>query len=214
MKNCPTLVILVEDHAMVSHGIQSLLEESGEVKVIAQTESVAETMLRLKTDLPDLIVADVGLPDEDGLALLKRLGDAGLKVPVLFLSMHQDPRLVAQALDQGARGFLPKSAPIHDLVSAIREVKRGGLYVHPRLSGPLYQWQSRRRQEDSPLESLSERESEVLRLAINGLRNKEIAERLSLSVSTVKFHLRGIYGKLGATSRAHAMLLATQAGIR
>ena len=171
-------VILADDHKMVAEAIARILKTDYDVADIVGS---AGDLLRAAAETPaDLILTDIGMPDMDGIAALKALRAGGVQAPVIFLTMHSEPGVVDSALKAGASGYVLKSAAAEELLRAMAEVQRGGLFVSPSLLRHVLG------RTDVP--KLTERQREVLNLLAQGLRSKEIAYRLDLSVRTVEAH--------------------------
>ena len=157
---------------------------------------------------PDVVVIDVEMPGIGGIDGAERIRERAPDVRILVLSMHDRPQDVRRAFDAGADGYLPKAAADEDLVRAIRAVAAGERYVHPSLGAALAAPPSA-----GPIEELSEREREVLRLLALGHTNQEIAEQLIVSVRTVESHRAHVMTKLRVTTRAGLVRAALDAGL-
>jgi len=206
----PVRILIVDDHAVVREGLSSMLSQYVDFEVVGEAASGADAV-RLSDELkPDLMLLDLQMPEMDGLEVLKRLGSSGQESPrVVVLSMHDDEELVANAVRAGAHGYVLKSASRNDLVAALRHVAAGGQRFDEVVVRALL---SEQRKEDHAA-LLSEREVEILRLIASGCSNKQVAERLYISLSTVKTHLDDVYRKLGVADRAHAVAVALRLGI-
>jgi NarL family two-component system response regulator LiaR len=197
----------VDDHEILRGGIRFSLLAFDDLELVGEARS-GEEALGLCSELrPDVVLMDMAMPGMDGVettqALLARLP----QVQVLALSSFHDPDLVQRAMQAGAIGYLVKGVSADRLAQAIREAHAG----RPALAPEAVQALVQRRAPSPGLGSdLTERERQVLALLAAGLSNVEIGRRLTVSVSTVKYHLRGIYSKLGAANRAEAVALALQ----
>lgn len=202
----PRRVVLIEDHATLREGLGLLLGNEG-FDVVGQAPD-AETGYRVVTrEWPDVVVVDVKLPGEDGISLARRLLRANSRTGVLLLTGAEEPRLLADALESGAQGVAHKAAPLQETVRAVRAVAAGGGYVDQRVRDIV-----RAEPGSAPDRVLSQREREVLSLVAEGYDRGEIASRLSISEETVRTHVRNAMSKLGAHSRANAVLLAVRRG--
>jgi DNA-binding NarL/FixJ family response regulator len=205
-------VLIVDDHAVVRSGLRLLLEGEEDIEVVGEAGTAREAILEARSVDPDLVLMDVTMPDGSGLDAVPTLLHEHEGVKVLVLSMEDDPRYVRQAFSAGARGYILKEAADTEVVAAIREVARGGRYVHPELGARLIAAESEelRRAEENPL---SEREQEVLRLLALGHTNQEIAKRLYISVRTAETHRAHIMQKLRLTTRAELVRYALAQGL-
>ena len=203
----PIRVMTVDDHEILRGGIRFSLLAFDDLELVGEARS-GEEALRLCSELqPDVVLMDMAMPGTDGIettqALLARLP----QVQVLALSSFHDSELVQRAMQAGAIGYLVKGITADRLAQAIREAYAG----RPTLAPEAVQALVHRPAPSAGLgNDLTEREREVLALLAAGLSNAEIAQRLTVRISTVKYHLRGIYSKLGAANRAEAVALALE----
>lgn len=197
-------VVLVDDHAAVRDGLAVLLERRG-FKVLGAAGTAGEAEEVLSRIQPDLVVVDLALPDEDGAALIRRLRSRRPQARVVIYTGMEETRTLADALNTGAHGYVAKLAGLDELVSALRAVHRGQRHFDPTIERLL-------EGDSSPDAALSRREQEVLALLADGLNGEEAAERLVLSPETVRTHIRNAMGKLGAHTRAGAVVSAIQRG--
>jgi len=205
-------VLIVDDHAVVRAGLRLLLEAEEDIEPVAEAASAREAVFEARTARPDVILLDVVMPDQSGLDVLPQLLEESPESHVLVLSMQDDPQYVRQAFAAGASGYVLKEAADTEVVDAIREVARGGRYVHPTLGARLVEAdaEERKRAESDPL---SEREREVLRLLALGHTNQEIAKMLYISVRTAETHRAHIMQKLRLQSRAELVRYALEQGL-
>jgi two-component system response regulator NreC len=205
-------LVLVDDHAVVRAGLRMLLESEGGMEVVDEASTLADAVFKMRRHKPDVLLLDIRLPDGDGVASLERLMSEAPGCRVLILSMEDDPHHVRQAFEKGASGYLLKEAAEADLITAVREVARGGRYLHPELGARVMQADviERRQAEDDPL---SDREREVLRLLALGHTNQEIAKMLYISVRTAETHRAHIMQKLRLGSRAELVAYALAHGM-
>ena len=198
-------VLLVDDHALVRRGFRRLLEDDASIAVVGEASN-GEEAIRLVDELnPGVVVMDAAMPGMNGLAatraILARVPDA----KVLMLSMHSEETLVRQALQAGARGYILKNALDVDLAAAVKRVAAGETVVDPAVDRPVPLAGARNR--------LTPRELEVLQLICNGLSNRAIAAKLSLSVNTVAVHRANIMNTLGVHKTAELVVYAIQNGL-
>lgn len=173
-------IVFADDHRMVAEGIERLLDDEFELVALAQDgQSLLELVRR---EQPDLVLSDVNMPRGNGLDVLKTLRAEGNTTPFVFLTMHGEPALAAAAIRAGANGYVLKLSAGEDLLNALRQVLAGSTYVTPSL-GARYL-----RGHMCDLNQLTPKQREVLRLVGTGLRSKQIAAQLGLSVRTVEAH--------------------------
>jgi len=198
-------VLLADDHPVVRTGYGRLLEQAGDVRVVAEAGDTAAACAGFVAHRPDVLVTDLSMPGGGGLELIRRVLQRDPQARVLVFSMHDGPLLVQRALDTGARGFLTKASSPDCLVVAIRTLFGGGRYLGPDLAPPAAHNDTAR--EAANLAALSQREFEVFRLLAQGHSSAECAQVLHLSPKTVANHQTLIKDKLGvATSAALAHL--------
>ncbi len=199
-------VLLADDHPVVRAGYQRLLEQAGDIRVVAEAGDGPTAYAAAIEHEPDVLVADLSMPG-GGMDLIQRLCLRHDGVRVLVFSMHDGPMLVRRALQAGARGYIPKSSPPERLIDGVRALDAGRHYLAPELPAELL----RAREpagEAQRLSSLSAREFEVFRLLAQGHSASECAERLKLSAKTVSNHQSAIKEKLGVSTTAALVHLA------
>ena len=203
----PIQVLIVDDHAVVRAGIKLLLVREDGIEPVGEAGSGREAILEARSLKPDVILMDVVMPDGNGLEVIPTLLRERPETKILVLSMQDDPRYVREAFAAGASGYVLKEAADVEVVAAVREVARGGRYVHPELGARLIvaDADAARRAEEDPL---SDREREVLRLLALGHTNQEIAKQLFISVRTAETHRAHIMQKLRLSSRAELVRYA------
>lgn len=204
--------MIVDDHAVVRKGLRLVLEAEEGLQPVGEAGSAREAVFQARSLKPDVIVLDVVMPGESGLDVLPTLKHEHPDVKVLVLSMQDDPQYVKQAFAAGASGYVLKEAADTEVVAAVREVARGGRYVHPELGARLAaaEAEAARRAAEDPL---SEREREVLRLLALGHTNQEIAKQLYISVRTAETHRAHIMQKLRLQTRAELVGYALAHGL-
>ena len=200
-------VLIVDDHAVVRSGLRLLLAAEEDIEPVGEAGNAKEGVFQARALKPDVILLDVVMPDQSGLEVLPQLIHENPQAKVLVLSMQDDPQYVREAFGAGASGYVLKEAADVEVVGAIREVARGGRYVHPELGARLIAAEAdeRRREAEDPL---SEREREVLRLLALGHTNQEIAKMLFISVRTAETHRAHIMQKLNLQTRAELVRYA------
>jgi len=195
-------LVLAEDQAMVRGALAALLGLEADLEVVAEAGDGDAAWQAVLAQRPDILVTDIEMPGLSGLDLAQKLQGAGLTTRVVILTTFARAGYLRRALDAGVRGYLLKDAPSQQLAAALRQVHAGGRAIDPQLA--VAAWG-----DEDPL---SERERQVLRLAGEGVRSADIAERLHLSQGTVRNYLSEAIGKLGAANRIEAFRLARQRG--
>ena len=207
-------VLIVDDHEMVREGLMLLLEESDELEVCGQAGSVAQAVTRAETLQPDVILLDMMLPDGNGVSVIQQLKVQNNLARVVVLTSFAEDEKIRGALQAGATGYLLKDVLRHDLLAAIRAAAEGKPTLHPVVQSHLMQqFQAQQRRQSSPLDTLTERERDVLKAVAEGRSNKEIAASLGLTLGTVKGYVSIVFGKLDVASRTEATLLAIRHGL-
>jgi two-component system response regulator NreC len=205
-------VLVVDDHAVVRAGLRLLLDAEDDIEPVGEAGSARDAIFQNRSVKPDVILLDVVMPGESGLDVIPTLLHERPEAKVLVLSMQDDPQYVRQAFAAGANGYVLKEAVDAEVVAAVREVAKGGRYVHPELGARLVaaETEAARRAEEDPL---SDREREVLRLLALGHTNQEIAKQLYISVRTAETHRAHIMQKLRLSSRAELVRHALAQGL-
>jgi two-component system response regulator NreC len=205
-------VLLMDDHVVVREGLRALLERQDDIDVVGEASTVAEAVA-MDGD-PDVVVADLMLPDERGVEVVRRLKRRHDVAAILVLTMVDNPTDVLQCLAAGARGYLLKETAGSELVDAVRKVAGGEEYLQPSLGASLAKWkESPGRVRGRAVDDLTPREQEALRLIALGHTNTEIATILFVSVRTVENHRAGVMRKLGLRTRAELVRHAAEAGL-
>ncbi|MBQ1024950.1 response regulator transcription factor [Micromonospora sp. C95] len=211
-----TRVVVVDDQTLIRQGIRGLLEVAG-IDVVGEADDGRAALPVVAGSAPDVVLLDLRMPRFDGIWTLERLRAEGIDVPVLVLTTFDDDELVLAALRAGARGYLLKDVTLEQLTRAIRTLADGGTLIAPsitdRMLRAIRSGPSPAGPQAPPVQSLTEREQEVLRLVAHGYSNREIAEGLFLAEGTVKNHVSMILTKLGARDRTNAVLRALHEGI-
>ncbi len=198
-------VLLADDHALVRRGFRRLLEDDPGLEVVGEASNGEEAIQLARTLKPAVVVMDAAMPVTSGLAATRAILAEAPEIKVLMLSMHSEETLVRQAMDAGARGYILKSALDLDLAAAVKRIAAGERMLDAAVKRPAPVPGERNR--------LTPRELEVLQLICDGLSNREIAERLELSVNTIAVHRTNIMNALNVHKTAELVMYAIQHGL-
>lgn len=214
MKRHPYRIVLADDHAIVRQGIKRMIEEAGDLTVIGEASDGLELLSLLKILDANLVILDISMPNLRGIEATRELKKIFPDTKVLILTMYKDKGLLHQAISSGADGYVLKEDTDKELHTAIEKVRRGKVYISPRFSDGLTNASTpiHRNQFESPLEHLTNREMEVLRLIAEGKSNKEIANCLFISIRTVQNHRANIMNKLDIKKTADLIRYAIHQG--
>ncbi len=209
-------IILPEDHQIVREALRLLLETQADFKIIAETGDGLEALQLMEKHKPDVLIADLMMPGLSGLEVARRTKGISPATKVIVLSMHDAESYVAEALGAGASAYVLKKSSSQELILAIRQALEGSLYLSPSLNEGAIQAYIQRAQKsliEDPLVLLTMREREIFQLALDGLNNPQIAERLSLSARTVEMHRGNLMKKLGLKTQTDLVKYAVKRGI-
>lgn len=207
-------VVLVDDHTMMREGTRRLLEEDPELKVIGEAQDGAEALPLCRQLKPHVIVLDIAMKGVNGFGVAQALlqeNERGPAPGILVLTAYDQIAYVQAMLRLGVKGYWLKSARGSEIRQAVHEIVAGKRSLDPEVNRMLLA--EKNQVSNGETEPLTARELEVLRLVVQGVRNGEIGQRLSISIKTVETHLTSIYGKLGVQSRAEAIALAQKRGL-
>jgi two-component system invasion response regulator UvrY len=206
-------VLLADDHGMVRAGLRSLIEETGDMEVVAEAADGRQAISLALTHPVDVAVIDISMPGTDGLEVINQLQAQRPELPILMLTMHEEEQYVVRSISSGAKGYITKRSAPEQLVTAIRQVHQGGMYLSQEASELLALRVARGERGDSPLDSLSNREVQVLRALALGQTNREIAESFHISVKTVDTYRFRLLKKLNLRNNADLSRFAIQHGL-
>ena len=203
-------VLLADDHSIVRAGLRRIIEESGDMEVVAEAADGRDALRKVRESNPDVAVIDISMPGLDGLEVIGRLRDENPDLPVLILTMHEEEQYVLRATEAGAKGYLTKRSAPEQLVKAVRKVHSGGRYITDEVAEMLAQRYARGTKGKSLLDTLSPRELQVLRRLAQGHTNREIAEDYHISVKTVDTYRFRLLRKLNLRNNADLSRFAIQ----
>ncbi len=208
-------IMLVEDHVLVREGTKEMLDREEDMEVVAEAGDGEEAVRLVEQRDPDIVIMDIALPKLNGVEATRQIKEISPGTAVLVLTAYDDDEYVFALLEAGAAGYLLKDVSTDELVEAIRAVQAGESMLHPVIARKVVNRFSPQGKEgeDAPAEELTAREIEVLQLAGEGITNREIADRLSISHRTVQAHLSHIFSKLGVGSRTEAVVYALRKGL-
>ncbi|WP_072714545.1 LuxR C-terminal-related transcriptional regulator [Rhodothermus profundi] len=198
-------IALVEDEAIVRDTVSFLLEATDDLVLVGSFANVEEARQSLGRLHPDIVLVDIGLPDESGLALIRTVRPQLPRTEFLVLTVFDDDQHIVEAIQAGASGYLVKRDLPEHLITALRTVHQGGSWMSAGVARRALELFRRQLAPAAGLQTLTPREREILHLLAQGLSNAEIADRLHISVETVRTHIRHIYRKLQARNRAEAV---------
>ena len=196
-------LLIVDDHAVVREGLRRILAEDERLLIVGEAATGEEAVALVPRRRPDVVLMDARLPEMSGIEAMSAILADGTRVKVIIFTAYADEDLLWEALDAGAHGFVLKEAGGEALLAAIHQVHGGEPYVEPRLAPDFLRQLSRPRADSV----LSSREREILQLLADGCSNREVSERLVLSVETVKTHVKHILAKLDAEHRTQAVAI-------
>lgn len=209
----PIRILLTEDHDVMRSALRSLLDSNEEFTVVGEAGNGREMMGLIESAAPDVVIMDINMPELNGIEATRQLCTKYPHVKVLGLSVHMKGRMVSEILNAGASGYVPKSSAAQELLTAIRTVMTGKMYVSPEVLGDFVETRTRAATGESAFTKLTEREREVLQLLAEGNSTKEIADKLCLSIPTIHTHRQHIMQKLKARGIADLVRYAIQEGI-
>jgi len=207
-------VLIADDHAIVRTGLRALLRDESDLQLVGEATGGYEAIELAATTRPDILILDLSMPDLDGIAVTRQLRPQYPDLRILILTVHEDEALLREAIKAGAFGYVLKRAAEAELISAIATVRRGDLYVDPAMLRMLLVESTKPKTEQatSP-EPLTPRETDVLKLIVQGYTNRQIGEALSISVRTVEGHRANLLEKLGLHTRVELVRYARDHGL-
>jgi two-component system response regulator NreC len=207
-------ILIADDHAIVRTGLRALLRSEPGLQLVGEATGGYEAIELVGKTRPDILILDLSMPDLDGIAVTRQLKPQYPDLRILILTVHEDEAMLREAIRAGASGYIVKHAAEAELIAAIKTVRRGDLYVDPAMLRVLLVESPRPRTEQpaSP-DPLTPRETDVLKLIVQGYTNRQVGEELGISVRTVEGHRANLLEKLGLRSRVELVRYARDRGL-
>ncbi|TMC94411.1 MAG: response regulator transcription factor [Chloroflexi bacterium] len=211
----PARIVIADDHELARAGLRAMLTDQRGFELVGEASNGQEALQLCRRLQPDLALIDVRMPGMDGLSTCRAVKQECPATSVILVTMHANPEYLFEALKAGAAGYVLKDVSQRELISAVQNVLHGESILNQELMARLLQRLASETptQEDLPLGRLSPREREVLQLLTKGQTNREIARKLTVSVSTVKIHVEHILAKMGVSDRTQAAVRAIEMGL-
>jgi two-component system, NarL family, invasion response regulator UvrY len=206
-------VLLADDHSIVRAGLRRIIEESGDMVVVAEASDGQDAIREIQKTSPDVAVIDISMPGLDGLEVISRIRPTHPKLPVLVLTMHEEDQYVIRVFAAGANGYITKRSAPEQLVNAIRKVHTGGRYINGSAAEALALHMAKGTPGQTLLDTLSNREIQVLRRLAMGLTTREIAEAYNISVKTADTYRFRLLKKLNLRNNTELTRFAIQNGL-
>ena len=204
-----TRVVVVEDHTLVRQSLVKTINAEEGFEVVAEAGRGDEGLAQIAKNSPDVVLLDITMPGGNGLEVAAQMRSAAPNSRFLFLTMHDDDVSISKAIALGADGYVLKTASTDELLTALRAIAEGGSYLSPAVARRVIDLAGGK----SPSANLTDRELEILRLLASGARPGQVAEKLFVSIKTVKNHLTSVYAKLGVQTGAQAVAEAYRRGL-
>ncbi|WP_026572605.1 response regulator [Bacillus sp. UNC438CL73TsuS30] len=207
-------LMLVDDHAVLRDGLKNILEMETDMEVVGEAINGNEAISKVAEFSPDVILMDINIPEKNGIEATSVIKKSFPSVKVLILTMYTHDEYFMSAIREGADGYLLKDAPSQHVIDAIRSVANGQSVIHPAMTKKFLNFNAFKEEEPIKASSkdslLTEREKDVLMCLVEGMNNKEIAQKLFISDKTVKIHVSNIFKKLNVKSRSQVVIYAVQ----
>jgi two-component system, NarL family, response regulator LiaR len=210
-----TRILIADDHAMLREGMRELLEQEKDFELVGEAADGEEAVKQAGELKPDIVIMDIVMPKLNGVDATKQIKQVSPATAILILTAYSDIRYIIGLLEVGACGYLLKNSPGKDVVKAVREIRAGESVLDPEVTRKLVQRLaslSKTQDEREVTGQLTSRETEILKWASRGLSNKEMSEKLFISLRTVKAHMTNIFNKLGCSSRTDAIIKGLKQG--
>jgi len=207
-------VVIADDHAIVRTGLRALIKSEPAMELIGEAAGGYEAIELVERTMPDVLVLDLSMPDLDGIAVTKKIRARFPDLHILILTLHEDEALLKAALKAGAGGYILKRAAETELISAINIILRGDLYIDPSMIRTLLDENATPpKAQSESTEALTPRETEVLKLIVQGYTNRQIGEELNISMRTAEGHRANLSEKLGLHNRVELVRYAREHGL-
>ncbi len=197
---------IVEDNNKIRNGLAAIIDGSEGFRCNAVYETAEEALKKIPKENPDVVLMDINLPGMTGIECVVKLKEILPDIQIMMLTVYEDNEMIFKSLTAGATGYILKRTPPAELLDAIKEIHSGGSPMSDQIARKVVETFQRMGGSNKDTENLSDRESEILAYLSRGYHDKEIADKLFLSVKTVRTHLRNIYKKLHVRSRTEAVL--------
>ncbi|GAB4057039.1 response regulator transcription factor [Uliginosibacterium sediminicola] len=209
----PTRILVADDHTLMREGLRRIIEGAQDMRVAAEATNGHEVLAHVRRGEVDLVLLDLSMPGKSGVPLIKQIKEEFPRLPVLVLTMHQEEQYAVRSIQAGASGYLTKESAGTELVTAIRRVASGRLFISPEVAEQLAMNVMPGSHKELSHKSLSDREFEVFRLMVEGASVTDVADRLKLSAKTVSTHKARILQKMNMQSLAQLVRYAVENGI-
>jgi two-component system response regulator NreC len=207
-------VLIADDHAIVRTGLRALLRSEPGLQLVGEATGGYEAIELVGKTRPDILILDLSMPDLDGIAVARQLKPQHPDLRILILTVHEDEAMLREAIRAGASGYIVKHAAEAELIAAIETIRRGDLYVHPAMLRVLLVESPKPRTEQPVCpDPLTPRETDVLKLIVQGYTNRQVGEELGISVRTVEGHRANLLEKLGLRTRVELVRYARDRGL-
>ncbi len=210
-------VVLVDDHAVVRTGLTLIIEKHDDLRVIGEAATREEALALVVAEQPDIILLDLDLGEDSGLKMIPELAESAPESRIIALTGLRDPKILRDAVKLGAMGIVKKEEAASDIIQAIREVEKGSAWLDRSMMGQVLSdivaTKIKKDPEADRIATLTDREREVVGLVGEGLKSKDVAERLFISETTVRHHLTSIFSKLEVSDRVELMLFSYRNGL-
>ncbi|MCA9920803.1 MAG: response regulator transcription factor [Anaerolineales bacterium] len=208
----PIRILLADDHPLFREGVAMTLNAEPDFEVVGQAKTGEEAYDMVSDLLPDVLLLDITMPGAGGVAAARKIAAAWPVTRIIMLTVSEDQDDLMQVLKAGVRGYLLKGVSARELIQVVRMVAQGEVYISPSLAGGIL-FEMTQPNEADPLNQLTERERQILKLVAGGLTNREIGEQLHLAEKTIKHYMTNVLQKLHVRSRVEAALLAQKHGL-
>jgi len=207
-------ILLVDDHSLVRQGLKQIIELEQDILVVEQASNGEEALEKITGCKPHVVLLDINMPKMNGIQTLRRIKDMDKTVKVIMLTFHEDKEYLFETINLGADGYVLKDAESASLIKAIRDVHKGGSYIHPNITTEIVKELNNKSKGNDGIDDLTRREFEVLTLIAEGQNNKEIASTLFISEKTVKNHVSNIFKKIEVNDRTQAAIFAYKNNVK